>query len=501
MTEDANGATYTGTKGSGYNYTVNAVNASAVAVHPTFDLGSWYVYATVQRDDGTYVYCTELNSLFGTDLTTKTETIDKFYCAKDWNVYDNNYRTTLYQPGENVTFSLVRPKDSVNGDPWKYFAASQANFNTNSTDGASVDTKYTLSIAKSTDATTLTLVQGHDASVALQAYNGGEEDVNPPKIAPNLQRTDGTYFIIGRMHVVSGTENYNCYFVAPLDNSTAAVQTVTTTSGFTGKVNGGDRTEYLTGRRDFDGGLVFVPGTVTAEQALSKVLDNTYGLEYYYDENIVEGYLLRSTEGEAQGDDQTSEVSLYRLPRLQVAGQVKTASGSNATEKKDDAYYYVLAELEQNGVKSYAYQYLNTGKNSEGFTTASTELDNFTDDQGKLHFYQQGDTGNYFIVKSASQLGNLSAVKSGERYLEGQRMGSYTPSFAVDGDNVTAVLTETAFVQGQDHTVKINMLNEAGTAVAAPEEGTISKNYYVLATLKDKASGEVIAWRLLDVNE
>ncbi|MBQ6374093.1 MAG: hypothetical protein IJJ45_06330, partial [Clostridia bacterium] len=508
ITSESGATNYVAKKENAYHYTVRVVDNTGNlitdsennAITPTFYWGDWYLYASVTRSDGTYVYAERINDRFSEHKNYYEGSISEFYKASE-ATGSGTASTAIYVPGSTVSFALLRPAGSVNGDAWRYFASSSANINTNAMNNSAVDRKYTLTIEEGTGASTLTLKEGPDAEIAVTAYKGADDTSDTEPVS--LSRNGGTYYIVGRMPVKSGTLRYDCYNIQPL--SSLSNGKVSIDQGFTGHYvdsnanTNGDVTEYLTGARYFEPMLVFAQGTgsdnanTVLEKITGKVDHNGLTVTTYEDGATVGGYRVQTTSADREHPT-AAAIKLFTLDEFNLAATVDSTLTTAAN-------YSVLAVLNKDGAESYALLPINS-------KSVEPKAVTFTDASGNTFHRAAEDKIDYYVVRSTYNEA-ITAVEAGTgakgvRFSEGQLTGEYSVSFVKAGDTVTAVLTDKALPVGEDHIIRVDMLNRAQTQLSAPVNPALSnnKNYYVLATLVPQGTnGPVRAWKILTVNK
>ncbi|MBR6219569.1 MAG: hypothetical protein IKQ80_03300, partial [Clostridia bacterium] len=501
VTQEDGKTTYEGQASDAYTYTIEVKNNGQTAriTDPAFAF-DWYVLASTTKSDGAYLYASKVSDLLKSGGYIGNGSITTFYRAADRA--EANPKTAIHMPGEGVSFALVRPKDTVNGDAWKYFANS-ANINTNAMNGSAVDRCYTLTTTEASDhnSTALVLEQAPAAEITVTAYKGADDTSGTEAVA--LSRNDGTYYIVGRMPVKSGTLRYDCYNVQKLTALSSGK--VTIGSGFGGHykeydewnnlIGSGDATEYLVGARYFEPMLLFAKGTGsenagTVWEQLSGKTDHGLTLISYEGGASVGSYKIETAS--ATKEAPTASINLYKLSNLKLAAQVAmTGDFSDLTDK-----YAVVAVLKKDGVTSYAMLKVDAA------TVAATSV-TFTDAGGNTFHYAEGDDLTLYLAKSGSSF--TTAVAAGTEqgctlFAEKQFSGDYVATFQKSGDTITAVLTE-QIVTPEAHAVEIDVVDKKTNKIIVPDPQLASKSYYLLATLTPKGEkGPIQGWKVIPVD-
>ena len=475
-----------------YNYTVEAFDKNGTAENINFDGNSgseWYLLGETTRSDGTYYYTHLIPNNKG---TTFEETVNKMYRKGA----DNATLETVPTDNDLLTFSLIRPKDSSKVT-WEDLSDPD-NVNVKALSGSSVGNRYTVTMTSSANQATITLKQGPDAGISVNAYqNDGKTPEN------DISLSGDHYFIVGDLAFRDGLvgNDKNCYFVQKLSaGSTAAI-----VNGFESFNNNSTETQFLTGTRSFEPILVYAnDGNKSAEDILSALKNRQMdGLTIYRNGSAVECYRMTSENGDLEHP--TAKIKLTRLPQLEMQAEVKTSAGSAASAIDKTKNYYILAEIVRDGEKSYAYlpltQVTQTGKLDQEFKTA----------EGVSRYYREEDRVNFYIVQSdvSADSITLETLLGGHRYAAGQLIpygtgSNYTPDFSFNRETstVSVTLTETTVPMGSSYTVAVEMLDKTQASFAPAE--SLNEDYRVLAELTVKEGvnkGQVVGWTLLDVDD
>jgi len=465
------------------NYTVKVVDANGVDKGSAPDLNNkqWFIQATVNRDDGSYIATARIDNAFSGD--TATGSFNALHRKAGTSSLSTAYRT-----GEDVSFALLRAKDGGDHN-WEYFADT-SHINTNAMSGSSVESKYTLHVDQ--EHHVLTLQEAPAASIVLTAHSGME--TTDALAAPILDRTQsGKYYIAGEMFVQDGTVSYNGYALEQY-NTASATQTMAVTEGLKAYTDENKwQAEYVTGKRFIDPILVYVSNSANlndADAIRNAIKDKNSSVEIYRDGEAVEGYKL-VVEKQAQLGDETdatvAKMHLVKLPTLTVTGV-----WDGAVDSAND--YYTLTELKRGEVTAYALT---------PFSTSETGINCFEDASGNKVYYQDGDTIDNYMVKVAKgtslTLAQAIAKSAGTRYAAGQMMGGYTPAFAVEDTAITTTLKPVS-TTGSAHNVSVKLYDKDNVALSAANP-TIGGDYYVLAylTAKGDPNKQVVAWTVNQV--
>ena len=494
--------TFTATKAKPYTYSVQVFDKNGETESLDLNDQHWYVYAEVNHPDGKYIY---VKQLVGNETNVEIDKLYKRDAATGDNAVQNarNAPTTIPATGEVVTFALLRakmesensetnnPENLVcwrnNGVLWGYFATTD-HMNVMALNGASVANRYTLRVEPGTQHSTLKLVQGGDAEITVESYNGTTKET-----APSLDTT-GSYFIVGKMYFSDGTEHKSRYYVKKLESGNLSA---TIDAGFAD--GDGSDVQFLTGTRSYEPMLVFVPNntTITADQVRQKLAapSDEDNIEIYRSGDVLLSYRLTAESGNLQAPNTT--IRLDKLPSLKSKGQVEDANVS------DTANLYILAEIDRGGVKSYAWRAFSTNPLPEG------SFGDFETEGGATVYYREEDKVNFYIVKSGSAIDSVSQALAASRFAAGQLVqvggATYKIGFAFNKttSTVNATLTKYTPPTPSEYTVRVELLNATQDGPEPPDP-EITDDYKVLAVLtsKDEATlGQPVAWALLDVDE
>ena len=294
----------------------------------------------------------------------------------------------------------------------------------------------------------------------------------------------GQPLIVGSQH---------CYAAKPLNGAGE----YTISDGFQG--------EYLTGIRNYQPMLVYVPNSIADADVLTAIAGNNPGIVRFGNGDVVDKYRIAIT-GEGSLTSPSTQITLTQLPTMQAKGQVLDTAGAIAEFTNTESKVYTfLAVMKRGGVEAYAYQTLDFASNNP---TDPSDLQ-FATAAGKAMYYADGDEIAYYMVETAAAPADLSAVLGGTRYSAGQIIKNgdnrYTSSFKVSGNLITATLNAMQAGDPIPYSVVIELLNKTQDALSKPlppDQELSYTHYFVYASLKPKTgSDQPVAWAIIKVNK
>ena len=474
--EETNTYTYTGQKLDPYYFTFQVKDKNGQITETLDGMNGWYLVAEVTRDGNAYTYVKPVNNLVKT--TVDGNTINSF---AGYGMVNNNLQfignTAATSPDEFVTFKMYYPADTnqVNENNGSEYFANEDHIKINGLNDTSIGSKYTLEV----EGNVVTLQEAADTVITVSESNGDAIEL------------EGTYYVLGEMDFTEGGEQKSRYAIKPLNTTNGTEYTFD--AGFTDK--DGQNAEYLTGIRFVAPALVRATGPDSNDpnKVLKAIAENKHEVTIYRDGDAVGQYRLAAKDATLETESKGT-ITLTKLPGLQARNDAVTNPAPD-----DNNSYYLLAERIKDGKKSYAYAKVPL----EGGTAAPLEFHE-EGPEGEIVYYAEEDEVNFYAVELPDNAdATLEQVKAGKRYAEGQLMTNYVPSFDLTDGVVTTTLTRRTD-DPTSYKVQVDVLNAAQTGYLthdAEDPDKIAGNYYVVATLKSKESGQVVGYTVLDVDE
>ena len=249
---------------------------------------------------------------------------------------------------------------------------------------------------------------------------------------------------------------------------------------------------------------------LTGEHEYSVCLTDAYG-NAFADGSIVGRATVDLSWANGNASRTGTTIRLIRIPEIMITSRVfssksaQTPDGAGSLSK----HYYLLLTAREEYNSYYHLEELDPSKPSETFA-----ISYLTDVNGSgKHYYLSSGNLNVQLLTSDNAGLNLNDAVYNPSSRKAFGSGNVTAEYmlfsaAQDGYNLTTTLRKVDQTGGAEHKADIFFFDYDRETVTAidPALGTtdgedLSHHYYILATLKEKASSRIAAWQLAEIDK